>query len=264
MFEIIFLNIFMSKCLNFSILLHQKVSLYLCVISSLILKLISNFLDSHSFKDSETIVNVYNYIYIKYNEYWISIPIIMISFIVMLIFRAYGNTKLKYSMDILFLSPYRILMTYGLIGLIFCIIYIVLSILIDFKYLGDISECIKKNNCVLTFTSAIIYGIFNSLKILFDILIIMNLSPFHMLVKYKTYYLLIQLILFCYNRKIEYKTFYFIELSSDIICFFGFLIFLELFEIRYKGLNHDLRTNIIERGESEFLESSNSERECKL
>ena len=43
-------------------------------------------------------------------------------------------------------------------------------------------------NFVLTFTSAIIYGIFNSLKILFDILIIMNLSPFHMLVKYKTYY----------------------------------------------------------------------------
>jgi len=63
MFEIIFLNIFMSKYLNFSILLHQKVSLYLCVISSLILKLISNFLDSHSFKDSETTVNVYNYIY---------------------------------------------------------------------------------------------------------------------------------------------------------------------------------------------------------
>ena len=70
MFEIIFLNIFMSKYLNFNILLHQKVSLYLCVISSLILKLISNFLDSHSFEDSGKIVNVYNYIYIKYNEYW--------------------------------------------------------------------------------------------------------------------------------------------------------------------------------------------------
>ena len=264
MFEIIFLNIFMSKYLNFNILLHQKVSLYLCVISSLILKLISNFLDSHSFEDSGKIVNVYNYIYIKYNKYWISIPIIMISFIIMLIIRAYGNTKLKYSMDILFLSPYRILMTYGLIGLIFCIIYIILSILIDFKYLGYINECVKKNNCVLTFTSSIIYGIFNSLKILFDILIIMNLSPFHMLVKYKTYYLLIQLILFCYNQTIKYKTFYFVELSSDIICFFGFLIFLELIEIRFKGLNHDLRINIIERGESEFLETSNSERACKL
>ena len=103
----------MSKYLNFRILLHQKVSLYLCVISSLILKLISNFLDSHSFEDGGISVNIYNYVYKKYNEYWISIPIIMISFIVMLVIRAYGNTKLKYSMDILFLSPYKILIIYG-------------------------------------------------------------------------------------------------------------------------------------------------------
>ena len=81
-----------------------------------------------------------------------------------------------------------------------------------------------------------------------------------MLVKYKTYYLLIQLILFCYNRKIKYKVFYFVELSSDIICFFGFLIFLELIIIRSKGLNHDLRINIIERGQSEYLESLSCER----
>ena len=264
MFEIIILNIFMSKYLNFNILLHQKVSLYLCVISSLILKLISNFLDSHSFEDGGIPVNIYNYVYKKYNEYWISIPIIMISFIVMLVIRAYGNTKLKYSMDILFLSPYRILIIYGLIGLFFCIVYIVLSILMDLKFLGDISECFEKNNFVLTFTSAIIYGIFNSLKILFDILIIKNLSPFHMLVKYKTYYLLIQLILFCHNQKIEFQNFYFVELSSDIVCFLGFLVFLELIEIRCKGLNHDLRTTIIERGESEFWEASNNEISCKF
>ena len=262
MFDIIFINIFMSKYLNFSILLHQKYSLYLCVISSFILKLISNFLISHSFGGKD--VNIYNFVYKTYDEQWISIPIIIISFMIMLVIRAYGNTKLKYSMDILFLSPYRVLMTYGLIGLFFCIIYIVLSFLIDFNYLGDISECYKKNNCALAFTSAIIYGIFNSLKILFDILIIMNLSPFHMLVKYKTYYLLIQLILFFYNRKIRYKTFYFVELSSDIICFFGFLIFLELIEIRFNGLNQDLRITIIERGDSEFLETLNSERTCKF
>jgi len=89
-----------------------------------------NFLDSHSLDDGETSVNIYNYIYKKYNEKWIFIPLIMISFTIMQIIRAYGNTKLKYSMDILFINPYRILMTYGLIGLFFCIVYIVLSIFI--------------------------------------------------------------------------------------------------------------------------------------
>ena len=261
MLEIIFLNIFISKFLNMRILSHQKYSLYLCVISSFILKSISNFVDSHSLENG-TSVNVLLYVYIKLNEHWVFIPIIIFSYIVMLIIRAYGNTKLKYSMDILFLSPYRILLTYGLIGLIFCLVYIILSILINFSPLGTIDEYFESNNFVLVSSSAIIYGIFNSLKILFDLLIIRNLSPYHILVKYKIYYLLIQLILCCYNSEINYKTFYFIDLSSDIICFLGFLIYLELIEIRC--LNHELRKNIIERAESEVIEALNNERICKF
>ena len=153
MLEIIFLNIFISKFLSF------------------ILKSISNFVDSHSLENG-TSVNVLLYVYIKLNEHWVFIPIIIFSYIVMLIIRAYGNTKLKYSMDILFLSPYRILLTYGLIGLIFCLVYIILSILINFSPLGTIDEYFESNNFVLVSSSAIIYGIFNSLKILFDLLII--------------------------------------------------------------------------------------------
>ena len=38
---------------------------------------------------------------------------------------------------------------------------------------------------------------------------------------------------------------------SDIICFFGFLIFLELIELRCKGLNLELKKNIIERSSKE-------------
>ena len=91
----------------------------------------------------------------------------------------------------------------------------------------------------------------------------MNLSPFHMLVKYKTYYLLIQLILFCHNQDIRYPNYYLVELSSDIVCFLGYLVFLELIEIRCKGLNYELRISIIERAENEVIESLYDERECK-
>ena len=94
-------------------------------------------------------------------------------------------------------------------------------------------------------------------------MIIKNLSPFHLFVKYKIYYLLIQLILFCHNQEIEYQKFYVVELSSDIVCFLGYLVFLELIEIRCNGLNYELRTNIIERAESEVIESLYDERECK-
>jgi len=264
MFDIFFINIFMSKYLKFKILLHQKFSLYFCVISSFIFKLISNFLKSHSFKDGKPANNIFEYVYKEYNNNWIFIPIFMLSFIFMLIIRAYGNTKLKYSIDILFLSPYTILMTYGLIGLVFCIMYIVLSLFINFEPLGKINNCFDKSNYISALLSSIIYGVFNSLKILFDILIVKNLSPFHMLVKYKVYYLLIQLILLRYNQTITYSSFYFVELSSDIFCFFGFLVFLELIEFRCKGLNYELRTNIIIRAENESNEALYAERECKF
>ena len=118
MFDIIFINIFMSKYMKIKILLHQKYSLYFCVISSFIFKFISNFLDSHSLKNGKP-VNVIKYVYYKYKNHWIFIPMFILLFILMMVIRAYGNTKLKYSMDILFLSPYRLLMTYGLIGLTF-------------------------------------------------------------------------------------------------------------------------------------------------
>ena len=94
-------------------------------------------------------------------------------------------------------------------------------------------------------------------------MIIKNLSPFHLLVKFKIYYLFIQLILFCHDQHVDYPSFYFVELSSDIICFLEYLVFLELIEIRCKGLNYELRINIIERAENEVIESLYDGRECK-
>jgi hypothetical protein len=67
-FDIFFINIFMSKYLKIKIVLHQKYSLYFCVISSFIFKFISNFLDSHSLENG-TSVNVFEYVNNKYNEH---------------------------------------------------------------------------------------------------------------------------------------------------------------------------------------------------
>ena len=260
MFEIIFLRIFMSHYLKMEVLSHQKYSLFLCVFFSFILKVISNFLDSHPLEDG-TYTNIYNYLYKEYSDQWFPIPLIIVSFILKLIIRAYGNTKLKFSMDILFLSPYTVLMTYGFLGVFFSLMYIILLKLIDFRPLGTINESFQEDNYVSAILSTIIYGIANSFKILFDLLIIRDLSPFHIFVKYKIYYLLIQFILFCFNQKIKNKAFYFVELSSDIICFIGFLIYLELIEIRC--LSYGLRKHIIERSEKDVFEALNDERKGK-
>ena len=63
---------------------------------------------------------------------------------------------------------------------------------------------------------------------------------------------------------INFIFYYIVELSSDIVCFLGFLVFLELIEIRCKGLNYELRKSIIERAETEFIDSLYDERESKF
>ena len=166
--------------------------------------------------------------------------------------RPLGNTKAKYLMDILFISEYSILKVYGGMGLFFCLIYIVLSqfFKIDSNILGKITDCFENTPFFTSLVSIILFGIFNSLKILFDLIIIKELSPFFMFAKYKTYYLLIQIILLI-NMKFrinkDFIKFYSVEVTSDIICFFGFLIYLEIIEIRCKGLNSETKKTIYKR-----------------
>ena len=245
----------MRKYLKTKTLLHQKLSLYICVLSSFITRLTSSIFVSKNVGSNENskFVNIYEYVIYKTNH-WIFIPSCILLFQLMLLGRAFSNAKVKLLSDILYISPYKILFTYGIFGIIFCIIYIPFSFLFKQKYLflGNIFNSFKDENILLTLLYISLYGIFNSLKILFDIIIIKELSPFHMFAKYKIYYLLIQIILlFNGITNKQHIKFYIIEVTSDIICFFGFLIYLELIELRCKGLNYELKNQIIIRSHIE-------------
>ena len=240
MFEIIFLQIFMSKYLKHKNMLHQKLSLYIIVIPSFFLRIISNGLKSKNVNGPKS---VYEYIIDKYDTIWIILFTIL--YLIMTGARAFGNTNIKYLMDILYVSPFKILIIYGSFGLIFSLLYIGFDLLFHKKYLGELN-CFKKKT-IKTLIFALLYGIINSLKILFDIFIIRDLSPFHLFAKYEIYYIMIQIILLCHHFIDNFKTFYFVEISSDIICFFGVLIYLELIELRCCNLSFYLKKNIIKR-----------------
>ena len=166
-------------------------------------------------------------------------------------FRALANTNIKYLTDILYISPFIIVVDYGVCGLIFCLLYIIL-LLFDVTPLGSFN-IFEDDNIASGIFYTILYGITNSLKILFEILIVYELSPFHIFAEYKIYYLLIQIILIfnSLNDDISFIPFYSVEIISDIICFFGFLIYLEIIELRCGGLNRELKKNIIERSRNE-------------
>ena len=245
MFEILFLKIFMSLYLNYSNMLHQRIALYIIVIPSFFLKIISNNLKSKN--NNNLIQTVYEYITYEFGTIWI--PLFIMSFIIMSSIRALGNTNVKYLMDILYVSPFTILIIYGAFGLLFSFLYIGFDLIFNKKYLGELN-CFKKNT-LITLIFTLLYGITHSLKILFDIFFIRDLSPFHMFAKYKIYYLMIQIILLSHHFIDKFRTFYFVEILTDIICFFGVLIYLELIELRCCGLNYYLKKNIIERSSIE-------------
>ena len=179
--------------------------------------------------------------------------------------RAFGNTNIKYLMDILYVSPFIILIIYGTFGLVFSSLYICFDLIFNKEYLGEINCFKKKTLKTLLFT--LLYGITHSFKILFNIFLIRDLSPFHMFAKYKIYYLMIQIILLSYHFIDNFEAFYFTELLSDIICFFGVLVYLELIEFRCCKLNFYLKKNIIERSrtesKSDIYEEEKKEKEEK-
>ena len=258
MFEILFLKIYMTLFLKMKNAKHQKLSLYICVISSFIIKFISNWLISKINEKGEK-VNVYDYIIDRFGS-WLFILLFIFLFLIMNTIRPLGNTKAKYLMDILFISEYSILKVYGGMGLFFCLIYIGLSqfFKIESNILGKITDCFENAHYGISLLSIILFGIFNSLKILFDLIIIKELNPFFMFAKYKTYYLLIQIILLINIKDMKVRIdkdfikFYSVEVTSDIICFFGFLIYLELIEIRCKGLNSETKRKIDRRSITEY------------
>ena len=234
----------MSKCLKHTNMLHQKLSLCIIVIPSFFLRIISNGLKSKNVNNPKS---VYEYIIDKYNT--ILIILFIILYLIMIASRSFGNTNIKYLMDILYVSPFKILIVYGLSGLIFALLYICFDLIFNKKYLGELN-CFKKK-VFKTLIFALIYGIINSLKNLFDLFIIRDLSPFHLFAEYEIYYLMVQIILLSHHFIDSFKTFFFIEISSDIICFFGILIYLELIELRCCNLNFYLKKNIIQRSTME-------------
>jgi len=98
----------------------------------------------------------------------------------------------------------------------------------------------------------------------FFILVIKYLSPVHATFSFSIYYLL-QKIILPINTAIQKGTFinmnhhveyieekYILEVIGDIIALFGFMIYLEIIQLNFCGLNENLRDSIIKRGNNDI------------
>ena len=175
----------------------------------------------------------------------------------------------KALMEIDFISPYFMIICYGILGFIVCLIASIISYKIDYSdnlvdYFSslklDLDQGKKYKFYAEIFGVSISYAFICFMEITFEILTIFYLNPFYVLMTDAFYFLIIKLIEFLMNipdDKLFIIHFILAEIP-EILVTLGYMVFLEIIELNFCGLNKNLRTTIIEKGEDEFKILSNS------
>ena len=264
---IIYSNIFLKQIYN-----HQKLAIIINLIPC-IFKTATIILRFES--DEPTI----------YTEYPLLIPAGIILYLLLIAISAFINCSIKSFLDLKYISTSQLLIFYSLVGISICSLtciintYIPCSDNVNPSFINtnmckvDFHNKLYFDNLKLYFSSfveedypvkviRIIIIITDSitlfLKQYFYILVIRYTDPVHITFAPPIFFIIKKIVLVSNNLIID-KTFFlytsnfkpsrfFLDLSGDIVCFIGFLIYLEIIELNIFGLNYNLRINIIRRG----------------
>ena len=106
-----------------------------------------------------------------------------------------------------------------------------------------------------------LYSLTSFMELTFEIFTIYYLNPFYVLLVNNIYYIIAEIITFILQLSGSglLIAHFILALSSEIFVSLGNLVYLEILELNFCGLNKFLKRRIIEKGEKEFqnLLSSN-------
>ena len=292
-FDIIFTIFFMDTYFIINYHKHQKFSMIFVVTINSILLIISSFLPNTNNQDSDLKdKNTYQIIEDITDSRYVFIFILFI-FIFLSALLSFGRVKTKILMYLYYISPYKIIFYVGIIGSFITFFALIFVTFFDCKENNNYNI---ENYCILSKTvnnkkkyyydNILIY--FNNLydnisnyKFYFEIilitplffaleffgftceiLIIHYLNPIYVLVRENLYYCILRFIFILanlneYNHYITTEQFFILQFS-EISAIFGYSIYLEIIELRFCGLDKDLRRKIIERGEIESIHNKPS------
>ena len=142
MIEILIISYLTIRMFKIKIFRHQMIAIAISIIPC-ILKIISIRL---SFKD-DTPIEHYNYtgklpIFYVENSFYI-IPLGIIIYIILICFRSFVNSSIKWYMDLKYISPNKLLMYYGSFGASICFL---VSFISSFKECSSFSKNNYENN----------------------------------------------------------------------------------------------------------------------
>ena len=289
MFELLIISYINAKMFKLKIYRHQMFAIifnsFICLFFRLPI-----FILSFSFKDRENNNKLEDGKSLFEISNWY-IVLGLIIYVIIITIRAYLYTKIKWYMDLKYISSTNILIYIGFIGIfvfsISCIIEtnIKCSERINFCkvkdkanntyidnfniYYKNLSEI--EDSAELIYEACIIlFGmICEFFSLYYDMLIIKFLTPVHAIFYSSIYYFLIKLIAIFYNR-IKFNQFFngsgeddkkiifqsFLDISGNFIAIFGFLIYLEIIELGFCKLNYNLRKYIEKRSLDDITQSN--------
>ena len=304
MLELIIMAYLNYKMLNIQIFKHQKLSLYLIIIPVILKSITIVFLYCDKKNYFEKGVINYKYNNEKYNllkplyvAHWWLFPVTQILNLIKLVLYAYVIINIKKFMDFKYVSINKLLILYGLFGILFTLI---ISLITNFiscgkknDYIYDIYDYIckvvdKNNNRFIEnyrtyftgeFWKDLLYTLIGAIGYNIYILLFFSLIK-HFNPVYKSFtspmvFLLLKLILISQlnnDEPIKYlNASFFIDLSCDFFAIIPFLIFLEIVELNFCDLNKNLRKYIVIRSTIDAREfninediSSNSSRDSNV
>ena len=241
--EIFFTVFFIKKILKIKLYRHQIFSMIFILIFCTTMKTLS-FRESYKKKP------------FNLNLLFIFIP----CYLIIALIRSYVYTKIKWLMDIRYITIPKMLFIFGIFGfivsLIICILTCIFPHLIGdaFGHFDLLSYSIDWGKFVIETFLIIIYMFLNFYLKFYDMLTLKTFTPIHVLANNSLYFLLIQIILMISNgvndESGEYIVFSFL---SHIFAIFGYFVFVELIEIKCCNCNLNLRKNIIKRSQIESV-----------
>ena len=269
--EIIFVLHFMRKYFIMDFYKHHKVSIIFNILFCSILLIIASLLPSSLLGDNSG--NAYQNIEAKLGSKLYSILFIFI-FLVLSCIYSFTRVYSKILMQIKFISPYKIILIIGIFGCIICIIASIVSYFI--KYPDNFNDYFSSMRKVLNgqkpykfwveiFCTYPLYSFAGFMEITFEIFTIYYLNPFYVLASNTLYFFISELIIFFLNLssdRLKIVHFLITELT-EIFAFLGFMVYLEILELNFCGLNENIKRRIMEKGEREFKNLSESNQNNK-
>ena len=285
--DILFILLFMDKYFIINLYKHQKYSIIFILITNTVLLLISSFLPytKHDEGIYLTDYNTFKIIEILTGNYFYFLLFLAL-FITLSCSISYSRVKTKVIMDFNYISPYKMIFFIGVIGTILISISLTCTSFIScsgdekyikfycihnhtednnnyyyydniFNYIDELNNNLKTYQFyleVLLITP--LFLIINFLEFTCEILIIYYLNPNYVLIRDNLYYGFTRAIFVLINENYEeyiaLNQFIILELT-EFLALLGYLVYLEIIELRFCELNKDIKQNIIDRGKRETI-----------